>query len=158
MSKKAAFGFWYVLMALWGIAILHTLTKQPSEKVEQIPYSQFEAYLDEGRIEEVRVASSYIEGTLKNPPQGHTKQFLTFRVEPELANKLAAHQVKFAGEVENTAFHDLLSWTLPTVLFFGIWIFLMRRAANKQGMGGGFLAIGKRGKNLHGKGRPGDVN
>ncbi|HEV8711652.1 MAG TPA: ATP-dependent zinc metalloprotease FtsH [Candidatus Binatia bacterium] len=144
MSKKAAFGFWYILMALWGIAILHTLTKQPTEKVEQIPYSQFETYLDEGRIAEVHVTSSYIEGTLKDPPRGHPKRFLTFRVEPELANKLAAHQVKFTGEAENSSLRDLLSWTLPTLLFFGVWIFLMRRAANKQGMGGGgFLAIGK---------------
>ena len=82
MSKKAAFGFWYVLMALWGIAILHTLTKQPSEKVEQIPYSQFETYLDEGRIEEVRVASSYIEGNVgvvveKGRRRHHPRQLAT---------------------------------------------------------------------------------
>ncbi|HKA56929.1 MAG TPA: ATP-dependent zinc metalloprotease FtsH [Candidatus Binatia bacterium] len=143
MNKMAAFGFWYVLMALWGVAILHTLAKQPAEKVEQIPYSQFEAYLDQGKVEEVHVAPSYIEGTLKDPPQGRSKHFLTFRVEPELADKLTAHHVKFTGEGDGTSLRDLLSWTLPTVLFFGVWIFLMRRAASKQGMGGGFLSVGK---------------
>jgi cell division protease FtsH len=143
MSKKATFGFWYILMALWGIVILHSLTKQPAEKVEQIPYSQFEAYLEEGRIEEVRVASSYIKGTLKNPPEGRTKRFITFRVEPQLANQLAGHHVQFSGESVNISLRDLLAWTLPTVIFFGVWIFLMRRVATKQGAGGGFLAIGK---------------
>src|SRR5262245_11458170 len=143
MNKKVAFGLWYILLAFWGIMILHTLTKQPAEKVEQIPYSQFETYLDQGQIEEVQVASRYIEGSLKAPAQGHAKRFMTFPVEPELAKRLAAHQVKFTGEMENTALQDLLSWTVPIFLFFGVWIFLMRRAANQQGMGGGFLSVGK---------------
>jgi cell division protease FtsH len=143
MSKKATFSFWYIFMALWGIIILHTLTRQPHDPVEEIPYSQFEKYLDEGRVEEVHIAPDYIKGTLKTPPEGHAKRFVTFRVDPELASKLERHQVRFSGEVENTFVRDLISWTLPTVIFFGIWIFLMRRYANRQGMGGGFLSIGK---------------
>ncbi|TMA55559.1 MAG: AAA family ATPase, partial [Deltaproteobacteria bacterium] len=58
-------------------------------------------------------------------------------------DKLAAYQVKFAGEIENTFVHDLLSWILPVLLFFSLWLFLMRRFAQKQGLGGGFMAIGK---------------
>ena len=37
---------------------------------------------------------------------------------------------------------DVLSWILPAVSFFGVWFFLFRRFAEKQGMGG-FLNIGK---------------
>jgi cell division protease FtsH len=143
MNKKATFGFWYIFMALWGIILLHTLTKQPSDPVEEIPYSQFEKYLGEGRVEEVQISTNYLKGTLKHPPEGRAKRFITFRVDPELASKLESHQVRFSGEVENTFVRDLISWTLPTLLFFGIWIFLMRRYATKQGMGGGFLSIGK---------------
>ncbi len=36
----------------------------------------------------------------------------------------------------------MLSWILPAVSFFGVWFFLFRRFAEKQGMGG-FLNIGK---------------
>ena len=37
---------------------------------------------------------------------------------------------------------DVLSWILPAVAFFGVWFFLFRRFAEKQGMGG-FRSIGK---------------
>ncbi|HHP1266745.1 ATP-dependent zinc metalloprotease FtsH [Citrobacter freundii] len=37
---------------------------------------------------------------------------------------------------------DVLSWILSAVSFFGVWFFLFRRFAEKQGMGG-FLNIGK---------------
>lgn len=37
---------------------------------------------------------------------------------------------------------DVLSWILSAVSFFGVWFFLFRRFAEKQGMGG-FINIGK---------------
>jgi cell division protease FtsH len=36
----------------------------------------------------------------------------------------------------------LLSWVLPAILFIGIWLFVLRRFAERQGMGG-MMAIGK---------------
>jgi cell division protease FtsH len=142
MNKKTKFNIWYVFVAVWGVLLLHSLWMQ-TVQIEQIPYSQFETYLKEGRVAEVRIGQNYIEGKLKDPAEGQPQQFMTVRVEPELAEKLAAHQVKFSGEVENTLVHDLLSWVLPTLLFFGLWIFLMRRFAQRDGLGGGFMAIGK---------------
>jgi cell division protease FtsH len=38
--------------------------------------------------------------------------------------------------VESTWLRDVLSWILPAVAFFGVWFFLFRRFAEKQGMGG----------------------
>ena len=143
MSKKTAFSFWYILIVLWGLMILHTLTTQPAERVEQIPYSQFETYLAQGQIEEVHVGPTYIEGTLKAPTKGQAKQFLTFRVEPDLAQKLGAQHVKFTGAAENTTLQSLLAWILPALLFAAVWMLLMRRTANKQGVGSGFLSVGK---------------
>src|SRR5436309_6918309 len=143
MDKKTKFNIWYVFIALWGVVLLHGLWVQMTQQIEEIPYSQFQTYLAEGRIEEIRISPNYIQGKLKDPEKGHPQQFVTVRVEPELADKLAAHQVKFAGEIENTFVHDLLSWILPALLFFSLWLFLMRRFAQKQGLGGGFMAIGK---------------
>ena len=48
----------------------------------------------------------------------------------------------YARVVESTWLRDVLSWILPAVAFFGVWFFLFRRFAEKQGMGG-FLSIGK---------------
>jgi cell division protease FtsH len=142
MNKKTKFNIWYVFIAVWGVLLLHSLWMQ-TRQIEQIPYSQFEMYLKEGRVEEVQIGQDYIQGTLKDPAEGQLQKFITIRVDPEFADKLAAHHVKFAGEVENTLVHDLLSWVLPVLLFFGIWMFLMRRFAQREGLGGGFMAIGK---------------
>ncbi len=142
INKKTKFSIWYVFVAVWGVLLLHNLWVQ-SLQTEQIPYSQFEAYLKEDRIEEVRIGEHYIEGKLKDPAEGQPKQFVTVRVAPDLAEKLGTHQIKFVGEIENTVVHDILSWVLPTLLFFGIWFFLMRRFSQREGMGGGFMAIGK---------------
>jgi cell division protease FtsH len=143
MDKKTKFNIWYVFIALWGVLILHGLWMQATQQIERIPYSQFQTYLQEGRIAEIRISDRYIQGRLKDPQEGHPAQFLTVRVDPALAEQLAAHNVTFAGEIEDTFLYDLLSWVVPVLLFFGLWLFLMRRFAERQGLGGGFMAIGK---------------
>src|SRR5690606_32902129 len=51
--------------------------------------------------------------------------------------------IKYTGVIENTFLKDMLSWILPVMLFFGIWIFLMRRLAKGGGLGGQLMSIGK---------------
>ncbi len=143
MDKKTKFNLGYIFIAVWGVVILHSLWMQYVNPIEQIPYSQFQTYLAEEKIEEIRIGPDAIRGKLKEAPAGRPQQFVTVRVESDLADKLATHNVKFSGEIEDTFLHDLLSWILPTLLFFGLWIFLMRRFAQREGLGGGFLAIGK---------------
>src|SRR3546814_17192206 len=36
----------------------------------------------------------------------------------------------------------MLSWILPVMLFFAIWVFVIRKLGNKQGLGG-FMSVGK---------------
>ena len=100
INRQTKFSVWYIFVAVWGVLLLHHLWAETAQ-VEQIPYSQFESYLNEGRIAEVQVSQEYIQGKLKDPQEGHPQQFVTIRVEPELAKKLAAHQVKFSGEVDH---------------------------------------------------------
>ena len=142
MDRKIRFNIWYVFIALWGVILLHNLWLQAT-RIEQIPYSQFQAYLDEDLIEEIRISNNYIQGTLRQPLEGQPQQFVTIRVEPDLADKLASSGIRFAGEIETTFLRDFLSWVVPVLLFVGIWLFFMRRFAQKQGMGGGFMSIGK---------------
>ena len=142
MDQKIRFNIWYVFIALWGVILLHNLWLQAT-RIEQIPYSQFQTYLDEDLIEEIRISNNYIQGTLKRSLEGQPQQFVTIRVEPDLADKLTSSGIRFAGEIETTFLRDFLSWIVPVLLFVGIWLFFMRRFAQKQGLGGGFMSIGK---------------
>jgi cell division protease FtsH len=142
MNKTAKFNFWYFFLAIWGVVILHGLWVRATQ-IQEIPYSQFQQYLAAGRVAEIRISQNHINGTLKEPKEGEPRQFLTVRVEPDLAEALATHKVKFSGHVESTFLRDLLSWVVPALVFVGIWLFVMRRFAEKQGLGGGFMAIGK---------------
>ncbi len=105
-------------------------------------YSQFEQMIDAGKIQSVRVADKYITGTLKETAADGRTRFVTVRVEPALAKRLADRGISVEGAVENNLIRDILSWILPALIFFGIWAFFVRRIAEKQGMGG-LMSIGK---------------
>ena len=140
MDKKTQINIWYVFLAIFGVVLLRDLWVQ-TQTIESIPYSQFESYLDEGQIDEIVVGSNTIRGTFKSPQDGKTG-FVTATVPPDMAARLEGHDVTFTGAVENTWFTTLLSWVLPALVFVGIWIFFIRKFAEKQGMGG-FMSIGK---------------
>jgi cell division protease FtsH len=110
--------------------------------VTTIPYSEFETYLKDGKISEVVISSQYIQGTLKDSPQDNPQHVVAARVDPALASRLSQYGVKFSEVVENTFLSSLLSWIIPIVVFFAIWMFVFRRIAEKQGLGG-MMSIGK---------------
>jgi len=142
MEKRAQFSVWYVLLALIALQFLHGLYLQ-WRAVEPIPYSQFQALLKEGQIADLSITDNYITGTLKQGLQDGKKTFITTRVDPALARDLTQFDVKFNGVIESTWMRDILSWVLPTLVFVSIWLFAMRKFGEKQGLGGGFLSIGK---------------
>ena len=51
----------------------------------------------------------------------------------------------YSQAYDNTWLSNILSWALPALVFFGVWYFMVRKFAEKQGgMGmGGFMSIGK---------------
>ena len=114
-----------------------------SRQVEQVPYSQFEQLLADGKVSEVRVGDQFIEGHFaQTTPEGFD-YFRTVRVQPEVAGLLSKYNVKFAGQVENTFLRDILSWVIPVLLFFGLWMFFIRRMIAKQGGMGGLMQVGR---------------
>jgi len=133
-------------MRYWMIAILvfmglqYLLSQQ--QTVATIPYSEFEAHLKAGRIDEIAVTDRRIEGTFKEALPSGQRRFVTNRVEPDLAAFLEQYPVRYSGKVESTLLRDLLSWIVPAALFFGIWLFLLRRIGSGLG-GGGMMQIGK---------------
>ena len=141
MEKKNQWNTGY-----WIVALLLLLSLQsywPTAKtVEPVPYSEFEKALDEGRVAEVLVSDRTVTGRLKSPDSRGKTTIVATRVEPDLADRLSKYDVPYARVLESTLLRDVLSWILSAVSFFGVWFFLFRRFAEKQGMGG-FLNIGK---------------
>jgi cell division protease FtsH len=139
MDKRLRLHVGYIIAALIGVVILQQLWVQTTQ-VDVLPYSEFLDNLKAGKIAEVRVSGSYMEGQFKEPQRGK-RQFVTTRVPPDVAEELEHYGVKFSGIVQSTFLSDLLSWVLPMLLFFGVWWFFVRRMS--QSGAGGFMAIGR---------------
>lgn len=142
MDKKVQFHAWYFAAAMIGVLLLQQFWAQ-SQKMAVIPYSEFLDDLKGGKVEEVRVSGSYIEGQWKKPASDKKRYFTTTIVPSDLADNLERYHVRFSGEVQSTFFTTLLSWVLPTLLFFGLWVLWFRRIARNQGLGGGLMSIGR---------------
>jgi cell division protease FtsH len=142
MDKKANFNAWYIVVAVLGMLVLQAVFQQ-AQQTEPLPYSQFRQYLEQGKIDDLLITETRITGKIKNPGEGEPSGFVTTRIDPAFAQELEKHGVTFRGGSDQNFFTTLLSWVLPALIFFGIWIFLLRRMA-AGGMGaGGLMSIGK---------------
>ena len=142
MDKKTHFNAWYVVIAVLGMLLLQAIFQQ-AQQTEPLPYSQFAQYLEQGKIDDLLITETRITGKFKNPGEGEPSGFVTTRIDPAFAQELEKHGVTFRGGSDQNFFTTLLSWVLPALIFFGIWIFLLRRMA-AGGMGaGGLMSIGK---------------
>ncbi|MGC9328297.1 MAG: ATP-dependent zinc metalloprotease FtsH [Candidatus Hinthialibacter sp.] len=141
MDKNTRFNIIYVFLALWGVLILHDVIVSASQ-VSNIPYSQFEQLLSEGKVKEVSISSTRIRGTLSAPLENGNTKFVTVRVDTDLAKKLSEAGITYSQIVENTFFTTLLSWIVPIFIFMGLWWFLMTRLS-KGGLGGQLMSVGK---------------
>ena len=140
MEKRTQFSLWYFAAAILAVLVLQDLWVG-ARTTAPIPYSEFQALVKEGKVTDIAIADNQIHGSFKEPREGKSR-FVTTRVDPELAKDLAQHDVRFSGVVESTFLRDVLGWVVPAVVFIGIWLFVMRRFADKMG-GGGFMSIGK---------------
>ena len=125
--------FW--LQALWS----------SYQNVQTVPYSQFQSYLEQGKLTDVVVGDQTVTGTLQAPGENGKKLVVAVRVDPQLADQLQKYGVTYSHVYQNTWLSNILSWVLPAVAFFGVWFFMVRGFAEKQGgLGmGGFMSIGK---------------
>ncbi len=141
MERKTHFNFWYFVIAMLAIMMLQQWLFS-SQQVQTVPYSEFQAMVRDGKVSEVSIADEYIRGTLREPlPDGRT-QIFALRVDPALARDLEQYNVTFTGIAKNTFVSTLLSWVVPVLIFVVAWMYLFRRIAERQGMGG-FLNVGK---------------
>ena len=140
-EKKRQINLTYAMLAILMVLAFQSWWAT-TRQVETVPYSQFEEMLKHGELEQIRIRDRFIEGKLKSPqPDGH-HYVITTRVDPVFAEHLAQYDVDFTGVVESTVLRDLLSWILPVFFFVAIWMFVIRRMAEKQGLGG-LMSVGK---------------
>lgn len=140
-TKKTGFSIGYLLLFL---VVLYIIQMFMSPKAGEISYSQFRAYLSEGKIIDCSVGEKIIRGHYDSTSSGKNKPvaFVTVPVRDlELVNELEAKDVKFKGEVENNFLRNMLMWWIFPFAIFGIaWFFISKKIG---GMGNPFTSFGK---------------
>jgi len=142
LERKTQINLWYLIIAVLAVIWIRDAWVTARD-VEPVAYSEFLRLLEQGKVSEIAIGEKIVQGNLKEPLADGEKKFITTRVDPALARELSKYDVKFRGVVENTFLRDLLSWVIPALVFFGLWSFLIRRMAERQGLGGGFMSLGK---------------
>src|SRR3954453_20465798 len=142
MTQKSRFNFAYAVFAIFALAFIQYVVAA-ANRIAVIPYSEYQQLLRDGKVDAVGISDRTVQGTLKEALPGGQKQFVTTRVDQDVAQELEKYHVRFTGQIESTFLRDLLSWLVPVLLFFGVWWYIGRRIAQGGGLGGGLMQIGK---------------
>lgn len=140
--RKSGIPIWLIILGIWGFFIVQGIWSQVKE-VERLPYSEFLTYVDKGQVQNLTITAHEIVGTVKDAG-GKDRPFVTVRVDqPDLAQRLSNHHISYTGAQEDNFFRDLLSWVVPAAVFFGLWMFFLNKAADRDGVSGGLMSIGR---------------
>ena len=120
-----------LLLALLTVWWLQSWQREMGGR-EIVSYDRFEQALADGRIASLLVGEQLLTGQLRQP-EGRITQWVTVRVEPDLAAQLSRYGVPYTRQPESGWGRELLSWVVPSLLFFGLWFFLIRRVMGTGG-------------------------
>lgn len=123
-----------------GALILWSIQSTIATQKRRVPYSTFKEYLSQGKVDEVSVGETMIEGRLKGDPG---ERFDAVRIgETDLVKLLEAQGVKSTGVVEQNSFSSIVfSWIVPIGIMLLLWGFIMKRMGKASQ--GGILSFGK---------------
>ena len=130
----------WIVIGLLLIALFNLFQNSSSNSSSKlISFSDFISATDSGKVLEVNIRGSYIEGFFDDG-----RNFQTYSPNyPNLVDKLTEHGIKITAEptdkLMNPLLSILLSW-FPMLLLIGVWIFFMRQM---QGGGGKAMGFGK---------------
>jgi cell division protease FtsH len=156
-KKKLRLSIGYLILGLWVVLLLQQVLAAYL-RPNRLPYSEFKAAVAAGKVEEVAVGQTLIQGKLKKdaaPAAGAPEQapetqgpakdrssFETVRVEdPELIRELSKSGVKVNGVVESNFWRDAAGWVIPIVIIGAFWMLMLRRVG--QAGHNGFMTIGR---------------
>ena len=141
MRKQTQYGLWYLAGAVLLMLALQFWV-QSAVPVEHVSYSAFRTYLKEGKVASVTIGRDSVTGNLKPVDGKEPGQISAIRVAPDLAADLEQYGVEVRGTPDSGMAQSVLSWFLPSLVFFGLW-FLVMRGFGKGGIGSGLMPIGK---------------
>jgi len=142
VDKSTHINFWYVLIAVFCILFFQQWWHE-REIVEAVPYSEFLTLLDDGQLLEIQVSDTEIRGRLRTAGMNSPEFISTVRIDDDIVQLLAGHDVEYTGVIESDTFSNIVALILPAALFIGVWIFIIRNMAARQGGAGGLMSIGK---------------
>ena len=130
-----SFALWVIIGIL--LIALFQLFQNPTQRVnsQEIPFSQFVAEVESGRVKDVVITGQQVSGSLSD-----NSSFQTFVPENDttLVPLLKDNNVTITAKPETEEFSllsALVSW-FPMILILAVWIFFMRQ------MQGGGKAMG----------------
>lgn len=130
---------WFRL-AIFSLWISLLISFFVNGNIETVPYSTFLANVDQGKVQEITMSKTQIEGKLR---EAKAKTFRTYRIDdPTLVGRLQARNVKFQSLPDDSTWKTIIAWLIP----IGIFLFVMNLVAarvQKEGLGPGFLSIEK---------------
>lgn len=135
MNGKTNAALIYFMLAIFAALFFQSLTNT-ANVAQEIPYSAFEDALANGEVADLVIGPEDISGAWVTPRDGRTR-FVTRRVDPALVEALRDSGAAYTAAPSHTWLAAILSWTLPALMFFGLWFLLMRRMG-----GGGIGALG----------------
>jgi len=139
MNKKHQLNIGYLLAAFLLVTLLQIWLGH--QQTAEISYSEFRQFLSQNQIAEVTVSDKNIRGKFTQPIDGK-EYFTTNRIDPELVADLEKSGAKYTGVADQNWLIAIFSWIVPMLIFFGIWMFIFRKFADRQGLGG-MMNVGK---------------
>ena len=142
LPMKKRYHLSYLIFAVWAIFIINNLYRQQTQ-IDKIPYSEFYSLLKKERVIKVVVEPNYLTGEYRDPKTEETRKFVTVRIDPQIEEILADHNIEVSGVAQGGILASLLSWVLPAFVFIGLWLLVGKFLGSKGGMGGSLMSIGK---------------
>ncbi len=145
-----------IILLLWLLFL--NLVVMGGEQDSLVPYSQFLNQIEAGKVARVNIGAQKIEYTLKSELQTqehpHILTTIPIAQDTNLTQRLEAHNVDFSAIPPSQTgwIANLLSWIVPPLIFFGIWIWLLSRS---QMNGPGVLTVGKSTARIYSEGDTG---
>ncbi len=144
IKREHHINFWYIVAAMLAVMLIQDFMVTASQ-TKTIPYSEFQDLIGKAEVGDLVVGPTTITGTLKNAKPNEPKNFKTYRVPPDIADKLTAAKLPFSGEPPPGILMSVLGWVVPSLGFLLLWMFMIRPMTG-QGMGGGMgglMSVGK---------------
>lgn len=130
---------WLLMLFLLALWLASHYLAQPM--AEEVSYSEFKQMVRTGRLSEVTLAPTQVEGRSKSVQGQPAKVYRAVRVEdPDLIKDLEARNIPYRGRLESQWEPYLLSWVIPLLILILIWRWFLRRMGGAQQ---GLLAIGQ---------------